>query len=152
MCPTVCGNILVGHQGSQGFRVVLGRVLALPGLQHHRATPGATTQAGVWGWGHPWFPPEAINQRGAGLELSSDSLAGSAVCTEPCRALDASWRFMGVCRAHGSRSELGARRFQGILAALGVLGGPVWSEENAPRAHPPAQPPWERLGKTTPKR
>lgn len=32
-----------------------------------------------WRWGWPWcvphFPPEAINQRGAGLKLSLDSLA-----------------------------------------------------------------------------
>lgn len=51
-------------QGSLRFGELLGRVLAVPGLQHPKATPGATSQAGVWGWTHPRFPPEAINQRG----------------------------------------------------------------------------------------
>lgn len=57
--------------------MVLSRVLAQRTPQSH-PWAGATTHPGVWGWTRcvpPQFPPEAINQRGAGVELSLDSPA-----------------------------------------------------------------------------
>lgn len=72
----------------------------------------------------------AHKSRWSWIKASVRSTGSFAVFTEPCNDLDVSWRFMCICRAHGSRSELGPRHYQGIIASPDVFGGLLWSRRH----------------------